>query len=158
MTENITAIKATTTAIIGCLTAFWGWLGWLVVGWVALMLLDYITGTAAAMKAGEWSSKIAREGIWHKLGMIAVVMVAAGADLLIGLVLGHLPVVALPFEFSGFVCPLVLVWYCVTELGSMAENAVDMGAPVPSWLKKMLASSKEAMDKAGEALTAKKEK
>lgn len=152
MTENLTAIKAAITAVIGCLTALWGWMGWLVVGWVILMLLDYLTGTAAAMKAGEWSSKIAREGIWHKVGMVIVVMVAAGADLLIDLVLGHLPVIELPFEFSGIVCPMVLVWYCVTELGSIGENAVHMGAPIPNWLAKMLVAGKEAVDKAGDVL------
>jgi len=153
MTEKFVAIKAAIVAIAGGLTALWGWLGWLVVGWVALMLLDYITGTAAAMKEGEWSSKIAREGIWHKVGMVIVVVVAAAADMLIDAVLGHLPVIELPFEFSGLICPLVLVWYCVTELGSIGENAMHMGAPVPGWLVKLLAAGKNAVDKAGDVLT-----
>lgn len=152
MTEKFIAIKAAIVAVAGGLTALWGWLGWLVVGWVALMILDYITGTAAAMKGGEWSSKIAREGIWHKVGMVIVVVVAAAADMLISAVLGHLPVIELPFEYSGLVCPMVLVWYCITELGSIGENAMHMGAPVPKWLVKLLAAGKQAVDKAGDAL------
>ena len=64
----MTAVKAGLTAIIGAFTAFWGWLGWLAVAWIALMALDYLTGTLAAAKAGTWSSKAAREGIWHKMG------------------------------------------------------------------------------------------
>ena len=48
----MTAIKAGLTAVIGAFTAFWGWLGWLAFAWVVLMALDYITGTAAAVKAG----------------------------------------------------------------------------------------------------------
>lgn len=152
--EHITTIKAAIAAVIGCLTALWGWMGWLVVGWVFLMLLDYITGSAAAMKAGEWSSKIAREGIWHKVGMVVVVVLAAAADLLLHLVLEHLPIVELPFEFAGIICPLVLVWYCITELGSLCENAVAMGAPVPGWIIKFLAAGKKTVDKVGESLSA----
>ena len=49
-------------------------------------------------------------------------------------------------------CPVVLVWYIVTELGSMVENAVVMGAPVPKWLVKLLALSKSAVDKVGDGL------
>lgn len=158
MMEKINGIKAAIAAVVGCLTALWGWMGWLVVGWVFLMLLDYITGSAAAMKAGEWSSKIAREGIWHKAGMVVVVILAAAADLLIHLVLKYMPIVELPFEFAGIVCPLVLVWYCITELGSLSENAVAMGAPVPKWMIKFLEAGKGAVDKVGETLAADKEK
>ena len=153
MTEKITAIKASVTAAVGFMTALWGWMGWLVFGWVFLMMLDYITGTAAAMKKGEWSSKAAREGVWHKAGMIVVVIVAAAADLLLRTVLTHLPVIELPFEFTGLVCPMVLVWYCVTELGSIGENAIHMGAPAPEWLEKLLVAGKHAVDKAGDVLS-----
>ena len=149
--EHVNAWKAAVTAVFGAMTALWGWLGWLVFGWITLMLLDYLTGSAAALKEGEWSSKVAREGIWHKLGMIVVVVVAAGADLLISLMLSHLPIVELPIAYTGLICPLVLVWYCLTELGSIAENAIAMGAAVPSWLTKILAAGKDAVDKAGDS-------
>ena len=149
--EHVNAWKAAVTAVFGALTALWGWMGWLVIGWIALMLLDYLTGSAAALKAGEWSSKVAREGIWHKLGMIVVVVVAAGADLLISLMLAHLPVLELPIAYTGLICPLVLVWYCLTELGSIGENAIVMGADVPPWLPKILAAGKNSVDKAGDS-------
>lgn len=148
--DSITAWKAALTAVLGALTALWGWVGWLVVGWVGCMLLDYITGSAAAAKTGAWSSQTARDGIWHKAGMIVVVLVAAGADMLLALVLERLPVVQLPAAFKGLLCPLVLVWYCLTELGSIVENAVAMGAPVPGWLTKLLKAGRDAVDSAGE--------
>lgn len=151
--DKLNALKIALTALAGGLTALWGWMGWLVVGWIALMILDYITGTCAALKSGSWSSKVAREGIWHKVGMVVVVIVALAADLLISTVLAHLPVVSLPFEFTGLVCPLVLVWYCITELGSLAENAVLLGAPMPSFLKKILAVGQETVEKTGESIT-----
>ena len=152
MEKTINQIKAAVAGLLGLLTGLWGWLGWLVVGWIGCMALDYATGSMAAAKEGEWSSAKAREGIWHKMGMIVVVVVAVGADLLIEIVLTNLPVLALPIQYPGLVCPVVLVWYIVTELGSMAENAAVMGAPVPKWLVKLLAMSKDMVDQAGDKL------
>ena len=152
MENTLTAIKAAVAAVTGALTGFWGWMGWLVLGWILCMILDYITGSAAAAKGGAWSSAKAREGIWHKAGMIVVVVVSAMADLLLAMALEHLPVIQLPVEFSGLICPIVLVWYIITELGSMAENAAEMGAPVPQWLLTLLEVAHQAVDSAGETL------
>ena len=151
--DHVNGIKAAIAAAAGALTGLWGWLGWLVIGWVVCMVLDYITGSAAAGKEGKWTSAKAREGIWHKAGMFVVVVVAALADLLLAVVLENIPVVNLPFQYGGLICPIVLVWYIITELGSITENAVAMGAPVPPWLVKLLAAGKEAVDKAGDGLT-----
>ncbi|MGN0985142.1 MAG: holin family protein [Candidatus Enterenecus sp.] len=153
MEKYINGLKAAVAAVVGLLTGLWGWMGWLVVGWVGCMVLDYISGSAAACKGGEWSSARAREGIWHKAGMIVVVLVAAGADLLLSIVLDHLQLVSLPVQYGGLVCPVVLVWYIVTELGSIVENAAAMGAPVPAWLAKLLAAAKKTVDKAGDGLS-----
>ena len=145
------AVKAGITALVGAFTAFWGWMGWLALAWVSLMALDYVTGTAAAAKAGRWSSRSAREGIWHKLGELVVVIVAALGDRVLAIVIEHLPVVAFDVPGVGLLLPLVLVWYCITELGSIAENAADMGAPVPEWLLKLLEAGRRAADEAGNA-------
>ena len=152
MEKTLNNVKATAAAAIGLLTGLWGWLGWLVVGWVACMVLDYLTGSLAAARAGAWSSGKARDGIWHKCGMLVVVLVAAGTDLLLAAVLDNLPLAAFPVEYAGLVCPVVLVWYIVTELGSMVENAAAMGAPVPKWLAKLLALGRDAVDGAGDKL------
>ena len=146
--EYVKAIKATLSGLIGLLTGLWGWMGWLVIGWIGCMILDYISGTAAAARAGAWSSARARDGIWHKTGMILVVVAAAVADLALKLVLGHLPLVDLPFEYAGFICPVVLIWYIITELGSMTENAAALGAPVPPWLVRWIAAAQAATNDA----------
>ena len=49
--------------------------------------------------------------------------------------------------------PLVIVWYIIGELGSLAEHAVTFGAPVPGWLTRILEISKNAVDTAGDKLT-----
>ena len=150
--EHINGIKGTITAVLGCLTALWGWFGWLVVAWVVCMLLDYATGTAAALRVGEWSSKVARDGLWHKLGAVVAVLVAAILDGVIGLILTNIPTLTLPFDYTVFLTVLVLVWYIMTELGSLVENAGALGAPVPAWLRKAIAALESTVDGAGDKL------
>lgn len=143
--EKAKAIKATFATIVATLTALWGWLGWAILIWVACFLLDYLSGSAAASKNGEWSSKIARDGVWHKLGEIFAVLVAALCDIALHMIVNSSSV-DLGFELPVIVTPVVLMWYILTELGSIAENAGKLGAPVPKWLKKTLAAYKDKID------------
>ena len=129
------------TAIVTFFTALGSALGWkgiMLVVWVGVMLLDYLSGTAAACKSGEWCSAKAREGLWHKAGMILVVLVAGIADIVMAVACANLN---LGLAYTGLVLPLVLAWYIITELGSILENAVRLGVKVPAWLTKMLKSS-----------------
>ncbi|EFB76766.1 phage holin family protein [Subdoligranulum variabile] len=134
-------IKATIVAAAGAFSAAFGWLGWLILAWVGCMVLDWISGSAAAAAKGKWSSAVARAGIWHKGGMIVVVLVAAVADCVLGMAAAHFPVLGI--DYTVLVLPVILVWYIFTELGSIAENATDMGAPVPAWLTRLLAAGKQ---------------
>ena len=149
METNLMEWKAALITVAGVLTGFWGWMGWLVAGWVLCMALDYLTGVAAACAHGSWSSRVAVQGIFHKLGSAVVVVAAAGLDLLLSTALEQLPILALPVEYKGLICPVAVVWYLVMELGSICENAVEMGAPVPPFLRKLLAVSKQAVDELG---------
>ena len=152
--ENTTllGIKAAVAAGVAALTAVWGWFGWLVVVWVGLMLSDWLIGSAAAAKDGRWSSAKMREGAWHKGGMILVVAIALVADWLIATIIANVPGISLPFEYSVLLGPLVIVWYIIGELGSLLEHAVNLGAPVPTWLTKILEISQAAIDTAGDKL------
>lgn len=145
------AAKALIAAVAGAFTVAFGWLGWLIVAWVACMVLDWLTGSAAAASKGEWASSVARAGIWHKVAMVVVVLVAGLTDAVLSLAVENLP--GLGMTYSVMVLPVVLVWYIFTELGSIAENASAMGAPVPEWLTKMLVAGKKAADKGTETLT-----
>ena len=68
--DKATQIKGAITALLVFLTALWGWVGWAIIIWIVCIVLDYISGTAAARRSGEWSSEVARDGLWHKLGEI----------------------------------------------------------------------------------------
>ncbi len=143
MEEKLTAWKAGATALVSALTAFLGWKGIAALAWVAAMALDYISGSAAACKEGKWSSKVAREGLWHKMGMVLAVVVAAIADGVLTVLCRQLP--AMGIAWPGMVLPVVLVWYLLTELGSILENAVRLGAKVPGWLANLLQATKDQL-------------
>lgn len=143
--ENIFLwIKAAIVAAAGAYGAAFGWLGWLIAAWLFCMVADWATGSAAAAAKGDWSSAVARAGIWHKGGMIVIVAVSAVADSVIQVIMGNIPM--LDISFNTLILPIVLVWYILTELGSIAENAADMGAPVPKCLLKLLEIGKTATE------------
>lgn len=149
MDERLTAIKAAMAAFFTALGAFLGWQGVMALIWLVAMALDYISGTLAAWLCGEWSSTVARDGLKHKGGMVLVVAVAGLADITLSIICGHLPV---EMTWPVLVLPLVLAWYILTELGSILENAVKMGAPIPAWLMKLLTVGLKAIDKKAESI------
>ena len=76
--------------------------------------------------------------------MILVVLVAAVVDNVLALAVPHLP--GMNISYTSLVLPVILVWYIFTELGSIAENAADMGALVPAGLVRLLAAGKRAAE------------
>lgn len=147
MKENLLGMKAWLTAFLAAAGTFLGWKGSMLLAWTAVMALDYISGTMAACKDGNWSSATAREGLWHKGGMILVVTVAAIAD---GVMTVMAEYVAMELKWPGVLMPMVLAWYILTELGSILENAVELGAKVPEWLVRVLKNGVEILDNAGD--------
>ena len=147
MHENAVTIKTAIVAAFTAMGAFLGWKGIMLISWVACMALDYLTGTMAACREHSWSSAAARDGLWHKGGMIAVIIVAAIADWIMVVIAQYVPI---GIAWPGIILPLVLAWYIITELGSILENAVKMGANVPGWLVKLLKASANIVASAGE--------
>ena len=148
-TDKALEIKAAITALIAFGTALFGWVGWTVIIWLAAMVLDYLTGTLAAMSTGTWSSGAARKGLWHKLGSIAAVLVAALCDIALGVITENFGEGFLPFDYSCITTPVVVLWYTFTELGSITENAARLGAPLPAFLIKILEQARESTESKG---------
>ena len=135
--SKATEIKAIMTAIIAFCTALWGWVGWAIGFMILAMVIDYITGTLAARAHGEWSSKLAREGLWHKLGEIVALLVAALCDIAIEIILHSSAAPILDgWDYGHYLTLIVALWYLFTEAGSILENAAKLGAPIPDWLIK----------------------
>ena len=154
MAEKMNELRLGITLALGAVSAALGWFGWLAVIFAVCLVSDWITGSLAAAMHGEWKSSTAREGCWHKLGSIVAVAASGFADILIGMIVNNIPGVVLPFNYTTLICPIVLVWYTVTELGSIVENAGKMGAPIPPFLKKAITALHDAVDAAGEGIGA----
>ena len=120
MQDNLMTLKTAIAAFCTAWGAFLGWQGIMALVWVAVMALDHSPARQAAM-----------------------VVVAAVADGAMAVLCDNLP---LEMAWPGVVLPLVLAWYILTELGSILENAVKMGAAVPPWLVKLLKAGLDAVD------------
>lgn len=155
MENKLLEIKAAIVAALAVVGAFLGWKGILALAWVLVMCIDYITGSAAACKSGEWSSKVAREGIWHKCGMIVVVATAFVVDVIMSVSIPNIPL--LNISWPDPLCPLILTWYIFTEVGSIIENAGKMGAPIPAFFVSIMKAGFNVVNKAVEEGTKKNE-
>ncbi|MCL2843593.1 MAG: phage holin family protein [Oscillospiraceae bacterium] len=139
--------KVGITGIVGVLGALLGVTGWLWVCWVLCLAADYVTGTVVACRGGQWSSVEARAGIWGKLSCMLVVLVTAVLDMAAGFVLAYIP--ALPIVYTAWLSPIVLVWYMLTEVGSILENLGELGVKLPPFLVRWVAVLQKKVGQAG---------
>ncbi len=148
--NHLTDFKIALAAACATLSALWGWVGWLIVAWIVLMGIDYVTGSAAALRSGTWSSSVAREGLWHKSGSMFAVVMAGILDLTIQLLLTN---AGIDCPVKAALLPLCTVWYLLTEAGSILENVGAMGAPLPVFLVNAIKVLRDKVDDAGEDVT-----
>ena len=148
-TDTAIRIKAVIAAIVGFITELIGWQGIMFLVYAVLMLIDWITGTQAAKAAGEWSSEVAKKGLRSKGNTIGVIVVALALDWMLCTIAESGFGFSVPLNGTIFT-PLVLMWYSLTECGSIVENAGKNGAPVPEWLAKGIKVFKAQVDKKGE--------
>lgn len=142
--ETVNKIKELFAAVVAVLTALWGWFGWMVLAWWFLMAMDHFTGSRAARRRGEWSSEKAREGVAHKAGELEVFIVALILDAMVSAVVDNLP--SLPFHYTVLFSPLIVVWYILTEAGSVLENVEKSGTRLPAWISKLVSWLKGTVD------------
>ena len=156
MIEKLNGFKGWIATLLAGLSAFLGFRGILFVAMVVLMCIDFAMGWVCAMKSGNWKSAKAREGICHKVGMLAVAVVSAIMDTCLQVVCALLP--DFSFAWINILFPLVVSWYILTEFGSIVENAALLGAPIPSWLLGLLEVGKKVLESVSEKNFEKSEK
>ena len=140
-------LRALLTAAMSFIVALLGWVGIAVAVMLICMVLDYITGTWAAKAHAEWTREKAREGLWHKLGEIVALLVAALCDIAVGVILSSAAATLIgDYHHRGYITLIVAVWYIFTELGSILENAAKLGAPIPEKLIKGIGRLKKKAD------------
>lgn len=154
MKETYYFIQAILTGVIAMLYDKLGVFLPLMTIFAGLMVLDYISGMLASKKEAlehpddskyGWSSQKGLNGIIKKLGYICVVFVAFAIDYIITIFTAAMD---RPVEMTAFGL-LVIIWFIINEAISICENAGRMGAPVPEWLTKYIASLKDNVDKTG---------
>lgn len=105
-----------------------------------LIVMDYATGLMKAIHAHDISSEKMREGLWHKSGLVLVMLLAE--------IVEH----AQKFIDLGFTVPLVVpagVYIAVTEITSILENIGELNPElVDSPVLKLFRSSKNAGEQA----------
>jgi toxin secretion/phage lysis holin len=117
-----------------------GLFGWLLGGWdkaiqvlLVFVLLDFVTGWIAAFVKQEVSASEALKGIFKKLLIICVVVVAALIDYVL--------------EVNGAVRMACLFLFIASEGTSILENAARIGVPIPDKLRNALKLIKDKTDK-----------
>ncbi len=153
--EKMNVLKMVTGLVTGIMAWFSARMGVLfpiLVIFLGMMIVDYISGMAASKyealnHPGDanygWSSKKGAKGIIKKVGYLCVIAVAMVVDYIILKVAAE---AGLQVSTKAFFGILVAVWYLLNELLSIIENAGRMGAPVPEWLTKYIAVLKNKID------------
>ena len=147
MNDTAIKIKALIAGIIGFVTELIGWQGWLFLLYIAAMVLDYITGTRAASANGKWDSEVAKTGLKKKGNTLSVVLDALLLDALLYIVTTYGVGFELPLHGTVFT-PVVLIWYIITESGSIMENVGKNGGYVPPFFRKRLKTFQETVEAA----------
>jgi len=114
------------------LTAFGGWLGWVLGGWdgflyalITFVVIDYLTGVMLAILEKRLSSEVGARGIFKKVLIFAMVAV------------GHI-IDAQVITNGSAVRTAVIFFYLSNEGISILENAAKIGLPIPEKLKLVL--------------------
>lgn len=124
-------IKGICAFLCAVLTKIFGGFDAVLTVLVALIIIDYVTGIAAALSKQELSSKTGFCGILKKICILS--MVAAGH--LIGQALG----------FSEL-RSVIIGFYIANEGISIMENAAIVGVPMPKRLVEVLKQLKKTND------------
>ena len=99
--------------------------------------VDYLSGTYAAMKTGQWNSRTGFLGITKKIVMLSLVALCHGLDI----------TSVIPFVS---VRDAAVFAFCLNDFGSILENIERMGygSIIPAPIRKML----KAMEDRSEAM------
>lgn len=140
--------------VIAAFTALSAWLGVLAVPvllLVAVNLIDYGTGLAAAKyRDQKISSYRSFRGIAKKICMWLLVCLGSIVDMLITYGAEQAGIV-LPIGYA--VASLVAVWLICNEIISILENMTDIGVKMPPFLRKIVDSLRTQVEsKADQAM------
>lgn len=111
---------------------------------IVVMVVDYISGVAAAWVRHELSSRTGLIGIVKKLSYLALVVAGCSIDYLVSILGEQLTGAEISIKAIGLV---VVCWLIINELISILENVARQGGPVPPFLANILKHLRETTEK-----------
>lgn len=143
MTKIFDKINIIYGILVTILSAIFGQFWYLFVSFLALNIVDYITGVLKAKHTKKENSNKGAKGIIKKVGYWIVIAIAFFIAVtfdelggLIGLDLGF--VIGLGW--------ITLATFIINEIRSVLENLIILGVPVPSFLTKGLEIAAKAVE------------
>lgn len=110
---------------------------------VLVMVIDYISGVAAAWVRHELSSRVGLIGIIKKISYLALVVVGCVIDYLVSWLGSSVSGMDISIRAIGLV---VICWLIINELISILENVAKQGGPVPPFLASLLRHLKSSAE------------
>lgn len=114
-------IKLILSTIVSILTFLFGGFEGIIISFIALLCLDYITGLAKAIKNKNLSSYLSRQGYKKLISYFFLIIFAALIEQV------GIPILA-----------FTILWLAATEGISIIENFEELGIYVPSFFKEIL--------------------
>lgn len=141
--DTTKTLQAALTAAFTAATYYFGLLAVPLIVLFAAMIIDYVTGMAAASHNSELSSKKGFWGIVKKICYLALVCVGMGVDWLIYCGLSQ---IGISLNYTMLFGVLVTIWLIINEMISILENLSVIGVPLPGFLKKIVGKLKIAVE------------
>lgn len=102
---------------------------------LVLVFSDIITGFIRACYNKEISSKVLRRGLVNKILYILFIWIGVLADNVLYDITGSYITIA---DNTFLIRDVIVIYLILEELISVLENAVNIGLPVPDWLRSIL--------------------
>ena len=146
MKEKI-IMQGSISASLGALAVYAGIMAVPIIVLIVMMIVDYLSGMCAAWTRSELSSKVGAKGIIKKVGYMALIVVAMGADYLI---YSGIAAAEIDIGYNMWFGLLVAIWLIINEMISILENLGKLGVPIPGFLTRLIGRLKISVDKEGE--------
>lgn len=104
---------------------------WVLVLPIALMVIDFLTGSINAWANNDFKSKIMRSGLNKKVGEIAIIVIGELFSYGLGL--------------PEYIMNLVSGYIIIMELTSVLENLNKMGVPIPKFISDSLSNATNSL-------------
>lgn len=130
--QEITWFKIISTAILSVATFIYGDIIPVLIAFIGLMAIDYVTGVLCAGKNHEISSSKGFIGLKKKL---VILLLLTGAC--------FFQKIFQAFSISLPITAVVILAFSVNEMTSITENLIKLNVPVPKKLKQLLADQEK---------------